>query len=109
MRYAAHWHRVTALFVPRGQGDLKFARSDHRIFKEQLVEISKAKEKQRPGMLGLEFPVLPDHWSSVSCHSPASESTGSSGRFTFCESREAYIGADETCKEGILASGAKLS
>src|SRR5712671_3982028 len=94
MRHAAHWHGGAALFVSRCQRNLQFPRANDRVFKEQLIEISQAKEEQRAWMLRLQLPVLPDHRCSVaSSHSYDSEKCALKAVLisSVRESEEAYI------------------
>jgi hypothetical protein len=49
--------------MPGSQGDFELLRSDHRVVEKHLVKIAEPKEKQSPGMLALDFLILPEHWS----------------------------------------------
>src|SRR2546429_1335596 len=92
MRHTAHRHGIAALFVPRRQRNLQFARADHCVFKEQLIKIAEAKEEQRAGMLSFQLPVLANHWSGItSSHSSANEAFWLIAAGAVCESEEAYI------------------
>ena len=44
--HAAHGDGDAFFLVARSQRDLQFARGDHRIFEEKLVEIAQAEEQQ---------------------------------------------------------------
>src|SRR5690242_16250442 len=65
MRHAAHRDRIVAFFVPGREGNLKFTRTDDRVIKEQLIEITEPKEEHRAWMLSLQLTVLLDHWSLI--------------------------------------------
>src|SRR5205085_9547604 len=62
MRHAAHGDWCAALFVARGQSDLKFASACDGVVEEEFVEVAEAKEEQRARMLLLQFLILPQHW-----------------------------------------------
>ncbi len=66
--HTAHRDGDAFFLVARGQRDLQFARGDHRVFEEQLVEIAEAKEEQRVGMLFLDRGVLPHQRSGRLAH-----------------------------------------
>ena len=59
IRHAAHRNGDALFLVARSQRDLQLLGRDHRVFKEQLVEITQAKEQQRMGMLFLDGCILP--------------------------------------------------
>src|SRR2546422_720175 len=47
MRDPAHWNRIFAVFVSSRESNLKLARANDRVIKEQFIEVAQAKEKQR--------------------------------------------------------------
>ena len=55
---AAHWNGVSLFLVARSQCDLQLARGDDRVVKEELVEITQAKEKERVGVVPLDVGPL---------------------------------------------------
>src|SRR5207244_5303884 len=65
MRHAAHGNWVAAFLVSRRQGNLQLARAGHRVFEEEFVKISEAKEEQRARMLLLQLLILADHGGGV--------------------------------------------
>ena len=63
IRHAAHGNGGALFFVARGERDLQFARGDHCVFEEQLVEVAQAEEQERAGMFFLDRGILPHQWS----------------------------------------------
>src|SRR5579871_1627438 len=57
--HAAHRDGRALLFIPGSQGDFQLPGSDHRVFEEELVEVSQTKHQQRIGGLLLNTVVLP--------------------------------------------------
>ena len=62
IRHAAHGNGGAALFMPRGERDLKFARACDGIVEAESVEIAEAKEEQCARMLLIQLMILAQHW-----------------------------------------------
>ena len=59
IRDAAHRDGGALFLIARGERDLEFARGNHRVLEEQLVEIAQPEHQQRVRDLLLDAVVLP--------------------------------------------------
>src|SRR6185369_1633875 len=61
MRHATHRNRIVAILLPCCECYLQFTRTSVRVVEKKFVEIAETKKQQGPGMLLLQFLVLPQH------------------------------------------------
>ena len=79
MRNTAERDAILFPFIPLGQGDIQFLRTNLGIFKKHFIEVSHSEEEEGIRILALDLKVLFDHRGQWSCRHFGNNLTESGG------------------------------